>query len=123
MDTTQPRKRRRYTLAFKRQVVEETLAGDESVSMVARRHDVNANLLFNWRLRYQNGSLTGAAEKPAATALLPIRIAAAPVDKAVGKRTERVAELDLQLATGHRVRIYGAVDPAVLRTTLEVLSR
>lgn len=122
MDTTEQRKRRRYTLAFKRQVVEETLAGDESVSVVARRHDVNANLLFNWRLRYQNGSLTGAAEKPAA-ALLPIRVAAAPVDKVADKRTERVAELDLLLASGHRLRVYGAVDPAVLRLTLEVLSR
>jgi transposase-like protein len=35
VDTTQQRKRRRYTLAFKRQVLEETLAGDESVPQLS----------------------------------------------------------------------------------------
>ena len=54
-------RRRRYTLAFKRQVVEETLAGGESLSVVARRHDLNANLLFNWRSRYRNGTRRGRA--------------------------------------------------------------
>lgn len=123
MDTTeQPRRqRRRYSLAFKRQAVEETLSGGESVSVVARRHDLNANLLFTWRRRYENGTLTGAAEKPAA--LLPIRVTAAPVDKAVPRRADGGSELELLLASGHRVRVRGAVDPAVLRAALEVLSR
>lgn len=76
MDTTQQRgQRRRYTLAFKRQVVEETFSGDESISVVARRYDLNANLLFNWRRRYRAGALSGAAEETAA--LLPIRLATA----------------------------------------------
>lgn len=34
---------------FKRQTVYETYAADTSVSVVARRHDINANLLFRWR--------------------------------------------------------------------------
>ncbi len=123
MDTTgQGRaRRRRHSLSFKRQAVEETLAGGESVSVVARRHDLNANLLFTWRRRYQQGTLTGAAEKPAA--LLPIRVTAAPVDQTVPKRADAGAELELLLASGHRVRVCGAVDPAVLRAALEVLSR
>lgn len=122
--TLERSRRRRYTLAFKRQVVEETFAGGASVSMVARRHDLNTNLVFNWRRRYQDGTLGGTAEAPAA--LLPIRVATAPVDEAVQARLARadnIAELELLLAAGHRVRVYGAVDPAVLRTALEVLSR
>jgi transposase len=93
VDTTREGRRRRYSLAFKRQVVEETLAGGESVSVVARRHDLNANLLFTWRRHCRNGTLRGAAEKP--VALLPIRVTAAPADKLVlgcadgGARTER----------------------------------
>lgn len=39
-------RRRRFTLGYKRRVVEETLAEGASVSVVARRHDVNANQLF-----------------------------------------------------------------------------
>lgn len=122
MDTTQEgRRRRRYTLAFKRQVVEETLAGGESVSVVARRHDLNANLLFTWRRRHRQGTLGGAAEETAA--LLPIRVTAASAEKDVPRHAEGGAELELLLAQGHRVRVRGAVEPAVLRAALEVLSR
>src|ERR1043166_9111049 len=42
-------KRRNWPEAFKRQVVAETLEAGSSVSIVARRHDVNANQLFKWR--------------------------------------------------------------------------
>ena len=63
----------------------------------------------------------GAGGQPAA--LLPIRVTAAPVDAAMPKRTDGMAELELLLASGHRVRVRGAVDPAVLRAALEVLSR
>lgn len=121
MDTTEGRRRRRYTLAFKRQVVEETLVGGDSVSVVARRHDLNANLLFTWRRRHRQGTLAGAAEETAA--LLPIRVTAAPADKDLPRYGEGGAELELLLAQGHRVRVRGAVAPAVLRAALEVLSR
>jgi transposase-like protein len=52
VDTTQRArrpKRRQWTEAFKRQVVAETLEPEASVSIVARRHDLNANQLFTWR--------------------------------------------------------------------------
>lgn len=121
MDTTeQGGRRRRYTLAFKRQVVEETLEEGESVSVVARRHDLNANLLFTWRRRYQRGTLTGAVEAPAP--LLPIRVTTS-VNKAEPRRADGGGELELLLASGHRVRVSGAVEPLLLRTALEVLSR
>lgn len=122
MDTIRQERGRRYSLAFKRQVVEETLADDESVSVVARRHDLNANLLFTWRRRYRQGTLAGAAEE--APALLPIQVTVArPVEETAPRGAEGGAELELQLASGHRVRVRGAVDPAVLRAALEVLSR
>ena len=51
VDTKQPgaTKRRQYSEALKRQMVAETLAPGASVSVVARRHDVNSNQLFRWR--------------------------------------------------------------------------
>ena len=42
-------KRRQYSEALKRQMVAETQAPGASVSIVARRHDVNSNQLFRWR--------------------------------------------------------------------------
>jgi Transposase len=41
----------------KRRIVEETLAPEASVAMVARRHGLNANRAFHWRRLYQAGLL------------------------------------------------------------------
>src|SRR5262245_17574441 len=52
VDTKQqpsPTKRRQYSEALKHQMVAETQAPGASVSIVARRHDVNSNQLFRWR--------------------------------------------------------------------------
>ena len=43
------RKRRQWPEVLKRRMVAETLEPGASVSIVARRHDVNANQLFKWR--------------------------------------------------------------------------
>lgn len=121
MDTTRQRRdrRRHFSAAFKRQVVEETLDGRESVSVVARRHDLNTNLLFTWRRRYQQGLLGEAREE---TALVPVHVSPASSEAAPsGPLAE--GELELQLVSGHRLRVRGHVDPGVLRAALEVLCR
>ena len=41
--------RRSWSAEEKRRIVEESLRPGASVSVVARRHDLNANLLFTWR--------------------------------------------------------------------------
>ncbi len=43
------RRRRSYSLKEKQQLVAESYKPGASVSLVARRHDINANLLFTWR--------------------------------------------------------------------------
>jgi transposase len=49
--------RRLYTNAFKMGVVRETLRRGASVSIIARRHDLNSNMLFRWRREYHQGLL------------------------------------------------------------------
>ena len=46
-------------------MVEATLEGTESVSVIARRSDVNANQLFRWRSQYRQGLLVDDAKAPA----------------------------------------------------------
>src|SRR3954447_938546 len=41
--------RRSWSADEKRRIVEESLRPGASVAVVARRHDLNANLLFTWR--------------------------------------------------------------------------
>ncbi len=48
---------RTYAQEFKQQVIRETLEPDMSVSIVARRHDINANVVFGWRKQYREGKL------------------------------------------------------------------
>lgn len=117
----EPVKRRRYSAMYKRQVVEETFEPDASVSVVARRHDVNANQLFRWRKEYRDGLLETGGE------LVPIRVTG-PVSRAPTPLPEAVTkapggEVDILLRSGHRVVVRGDADVAVLRTVLEVLGR
>lgn len=115
-------KRRQYSIGYKRQVVEEALSGKESVSVVARRHDINANLLFNWRKQY----LTGKYDGDSSSSLIPVTVAPmtavpvsareAPLPRSDGSRIEVV------LSGGHRLVVEGSVDSAVLRSILDVLT-
>jgi transposase-like protein len=52
----------------KRRIVEETHVAGGSVSIRARRHDVNTNQLFTWRRQYQYGEFGGGA------ALVPVGV-------------------------------------------------
>jgi transposase-like protein len=52
-------------------MVAESFAPDASVSKVAQRYGVNANLLFTWRRRDARSAASGGAE---AVELLPVRV-------------------------------------------------
>src|SRR5215471_8659928 len=69
VDTKRP-KRRQYSEALKRQMVAETQVPGASVSIVARRHDVNSSQLFRWRRQV---SPKAAVESGA---MVPVEIAA-----------------------------------------------
>ena len=46
------RSRRHWSEEFKRRVAAEAAAPGVSTAAIARRYDLNANLLFNWKRRY-----------------------------------------------------------------------
>lgn len=48
---------RTYAQAFRQQVIRETLTPGMPVSIVARRHDINANVVFGRRKQYRHGTL------------------------------------------------------------------
>lgn len=122
--TLSRQRRRRFSIEYKRRLVEESLEGFDSVSVVARRHDVNANQLFRWRQLYRLGEL-GAPSEGSALTLLPVRLAASeppPVQPEV-KGAAPSGSLEIQLAAGHRLVVRGVADAAALRVVLEVLGR
>src|SRR5260221_13227037 len=84
VDTKQacvPGRRRHWPAVLKRQIVAETLAPGASVSVVARRHDVNANQLLRWRRDWREG-LLGTAD--AEQGLVPVAITAREASAAAG---------------------------------------
>ena len=121
---------RRYrTIEEKRRIVEETMVRGASVAVVARLHEVNANLLFGWRKLYERG-LLGSAPNVPATPLLPVRLSRATrvrkprrdQQRAV-RATRAPASVEIELIGGGRVRIHGEAAVAVLGQLIEALCR
>ena len=114
--------RRFRSVAEKRRIVQEMIESGCSGAEVARRHGVNANLIFTWRRLHEQGLLaerTRRARK-STVRLLPVKIDAqdsAPT-AAVGE-----AYMEIELPGGVRVRSFGAVDRAMLESVLTVLRR
>lgn len=58
--------RRTWSQEDKCRIVAETLVPGTSVAEVARRHNMNANMLFNWRREAREGRLPAVAPLPKA---------------------------------------------------------
>src|SRR6201998_1997894 len=102
VDTKQP-KRRQYSEALKRQMVAETQLPGASVSIVARRHDVNSNQLFRWRRQL----LPKAAIESGA--MLPVAVVP---DEGRPSRPDRDGVIEMTFGCGARVRLRGEVSTA-----------
>ncbi|HEX9522178.1 MAG TPA: transposase [Reyranella sp.] len=102
-------RRRRWPEGMKRQIVAESLAPGMSVSVVARRYDINANQLFTWRRRYGVGSGVGEP------ALVPVQLRP-PVEASA-----RGGTIEIVLPSGICLRLCGAVEAGALRQVLDAL--
>lgn len=49
--------RRKFSAAFKRQVVEELLSGVTPLAQLSRRLDISSGLILHWKKRYEAGGL------------------------------------------------------------------
>jgi transposase len=111
------RKRRSYSTAFKRRVVAETLEPGAPVAGVARRHGLNANMVFLWRRDPRFGPGQDAAM------FLPVEIK--PVETPSTPepaRTCGAGEIKIALASGHRLTLCGAFDVDTVLSLVSGLS-
>jgi transposase len=51
------RAKRNYSVAFKRQVVEELLSGSATIGQLSRRYEISSGLIGYWKNRYLEGKL------------------------------------------------------------------
>ena len=133
---------KRWPIAQKYRIVEETFVSGASVAAVARRHNANANQVFEWRKLYRQGRLL---DRKAASQVLPghdlVRIGvfdhdggirplpvvnghSVPLSPEAGKASPEVRPggiIEIELRSGIKVRVDTGIDAAALRRVLAVV--
>ena len=125
-----PERRRRWTSAEKLRIVEESLAGETSVSEVVRRRDVHPNQLHAWRRQAHLGLLgsgVAAVARPACR-FVPITVA---TDGGANDPPKKIVVdappvIEVVLRNGRLLRLPAGLAPAwvvALADALEGLGR
>lgn len=108
-------------MEFKRRVVEATLLPGASVALLAREHEVNANLVFKWRRHYREGRLGPVAHQ---VTLLPVNLSKAPTPSAEEAMPLPSSPGGLVVECGRvTLRIEGVPDPQTLQLVLQQVLR
>jgi transposase len=102
--------RRRWPEASKRRIVEETFKPGASVAIVARRYELNANVVFAWRRLYKVETTDETADN--GTNLVPVKVIA-PDKPPSG--TSPAYSIEVLLAGGTQVRFSGSLAREALR--------
>jgi transposase len=109
---TSVQRRRRWSAAEKEQLVAATLAPGASVSALAHAAGIHPSQLYGWRRQL-------CPRLNAAAAFTAVRIAAEPTSVA---SLPGPGQIDIEFASGARMRITGALDPATLTATVAALA-
>jgi transposase len=123
------RVRRNHDQSFKDDLIAQSLVSGASVSAIAMKGGINANLLFKWRREHLR---TTAQAAPATATLLPVCVIpdadpaqAAQPGQPVGLAASRGARsgvIEVEIA-GALLRLRGAVDETLLGSVLRALRR
>jgi transposase len=110
------RRRRTWSAEEKRRIIAESLAPGASASLVARRYDVNTNMLFTWRRQLGAGEASSGQPVSFVPATIATEASGAPCS---GGRDR----IEIVLASGARVIVGTDVDESALARVIKVLSR
>ena len=110
------RVRRFWSDDEKRRIVAQSYAPGVSVSVVARRYDVNSNLIFTWR---RDPRYKPAADGEGTPSFLPVEVVPdAPPSEPSATSEGRI---EIALSSGHRVSAIGAFDVDALCRVVRAL--
>ena len=87
------------------------------MALVARRHDLNANLLFNWHRKLGHHVLA-LSDQSGAMAFAPIEVVPEP---RANERAVAAGLMEIELPGGAQVRVDAQVDELALRRVLAAL--
>ena len=120
-----PRRRRyrHWSAEEKRSICQQTRAPGVSVAQVARRHGLNANLIFKWLKDPRFASPAAVEEQPV---FLPVEVredGAPTVPMARPADDPPHGRVEIVLATGHRMTVEGPFDENAVGRLLSILAR
>ena len=101
-------------------MVAESFTPGGSVSKVAQRYGVNANLLFTWRRQEGRSKATGCVEP---LQLLPVTVADTGTAAGAPATPSQVGRMEIVLNSGERIVVGADVDASSLARVVKALSR
>ena len=114
-------RKREYSHEHKLRIIRETQEPGTSVSVVARRHDINSNVVFRWRKLYREGKL-GKAGSPVhqlpSPEFIPVHVVRETPAADAARLPSRRGAMELALPGGIELRMDAGVDEAALRRVL-----
>ena len=119
-----PERRRRWSVEEKLRVLAQSVAPGSSVMLVCRTHGISSGQLYTWRRQFRTGELTGFAPVTVTPPVGQLAAPAASADVASPPEADRPAGsiIEVELPSGVKLRLTGAVDEAMLRQVLSALS-
>jgi transposase len=115
---TSVQRRRRWSRAEKERIVAAALEPGASVSEVARAAGIHVSQLFRWRQQLCERVPIPAAFNPVAIAAEP-----APASPAIPAVSEPGGTIEVEFATGSRMRITGPVDARTVSALMKALAK
>ena len=115
------RRARKWSEAEKRRIVEESYAPGATVTAVAKRNDVRANLVFDWRRRFREED--GGAGSGGFVPVIVAPAGDAPSADGPFDAAPAAGRIEIALSGGVRVTVDGTVDAPALARVLAVVER
>ena len=115
MDTKRSVRRKVWPEALKREIVAAASVPGASVSVIARRYNVNTNLVFTWRRQFTRPVQTADA------GFLPVVVQ--PEAPPSVPQSQVADTIEIELPRGYRLRVSGTTKASALRLVLDVLER
>lgn len=111
-----------YPIDFKRQLAALACAPNVSVSKLAAKHGINANMVFKWRRQYRAGyfGVPGTGSRTTPVSLIPVVTPTVSERQPSVRQSDSVIEIVIDDVT---LRLHGGVDPITLSTVLDCLAR
>ena len=118
-----PERRRRWSVEDKLRVLAQSVAPGASVMLVCRMHGISSGQLYTWRRQFRTGELTGFAPVTVAPPVGQLAASAASTASASSAAEWPAGGMiEVELPSGVKLRLTGAVDEAALRRVLTALS-